>query len=261
MITLTPKPLNELAVLTDESNVCRREQAQQLDESWPGWRAEADAVLAEDDDDPNAWLKRAALKQARLEGNRATGGLSREALLQLKAIMEKAEAEDGKLTLEKIFNQAPLPPLSKWDKKRGLEMEPVRAPAKEYEEAAWMGFEWMPFAGYCRLSPDGLYQVIWGKIDNALYRVGVLSNGQCCAWFESSARIVEGWVSNAGYMALKAHVSEDDVEFAFAELDGYVFHRWQRSWRFLTFLRFNGDGMGYAYHDDGGTHEVRFVAD
>ena len=280
MNQVTVKPLDELAILTAEMNGELRQQSTQLDESWPEQKRDVAAVLADDDDD--AWLKQAKEKRGKVEMQRKDG-LTRESLLRLSKKLKEIEAREGKLTLEGIINEGAEKASaeyqrqveqSRWDyhvkqwKRRGgvgdpppmrpLPTPPVR-PEPEYapEEHCHMP----PFYGYGRPSPDGQLYVIWGKVDDEDFRVGVYADGACVLWLETSLRVAEGWVADTGFLVLKTHVSEDDVEFIFLEPDGSVFHRWQRRWRFLQFLRYDADGMGYAYYDDEGAHEVRFAID
>jgi hypothetical protein len=118
--------------------------------------------------------------------------------------------------------------------------------------------QWDPFFAQGRHSPDGTWHVSWGKVGNEEYRVALCLNGELRLWLEPSARVVDGWVADNGLFAVKDFTGDDEVTFAFADEEGSVFHRWTRPWRFLKFLRFDADGLGYVYVDETGRTEVRF---
>ncbi|MCF7788633.1 MAG: hypothetical protein K9N47_21095 [Prosthecobacter sp.] len=119
---------------------------------------------------------------------------------------------------------------------------------------------WVPFHGHGRYSPDRRWHIAWGKCGNDQYRVAVSCGGELRAWLEPSARIVAGWVADGGLLCVKDFSGGDEVTFVFADLEGNVFHHWTRPLKFLRFLRFDADGLGFAFYDDQRTHEVRFEA-
>lgn len=113
-----------------------------------------------------------------------------------------------------------------------------------------------PYSGYGRHSPSGRCHISWGT--SQWNYVLISHNDLLALWFEPSACVVDAWIADNGFFVVKAHTSDDDVSFAFADDAGEVFYVWTRPWRFLSFLRFDTDGMGFKYDDDTGTHEVRF---
>lgn len=112
---------------------------------------------------------------------------------------------------------------------------------------------WEPFWGYARFSANGRWLVVWGK-----QRLAVSHDGNLKLWLEPSVSIGGAWIADNGMLCLRDSPSEDDVRFTFCEQDGTPFHEWRRRWRFLTFRRFDTDGLGYAYSDETGDCDVRF---
>lgn len=138
------------------------------------------------------------------------------------------------------------------------ELPPVASPLVERDPSWPHHIQWWPFTGQGRHSSNGTWHVCWGKVDNEAYRVALCLNDELRLWLEPSVRVVDAWVADNGYFVLKDYSGDDDVTFAFADNEGCIFHHWTRPWRFLTFLSFDADGMGYAYADDHGRTEVRF---
>ena len=147
---------------------------------------------------------------------------------------------------------------------RKFESLPPPTPlGEQYEEPDGVITEqpikWWPFRDYGRYSPSLAWHVAWGKnVDDGRLRVALSHQGHLVLWAEPSDRTLQAWVADNGVFCIKTDVSEDEVEFLFCGSDGIEIYRWQRRWRFLTFLGIEADGSGFSFRDDEGTHHTLF---
>lgn len=134
-------------------------------------------------------------------------------------------------------------------------------PERKDLEAAEVGdphsVRWHPFGGEGRYSADGKWHIAWGTDGGGNKRIGISCEHELRLWLKPVAHVGQAWVSDTGGFLLKFIVGEDDLVLVVGDHQGRQLSVWRRGWRFFRLLRFDHDGLGFAFEDRDGCFETR----